>query len=142
MKAEKICVSLETAKRLHEAGIVVDSYFHWVGSKFSARKPILTFNNIMPEAFTYCEQYRMGLFKYPAPTAEELLAILPKKIEYDGLPFKMEITESETHPSEYLLWYLYRPTKIYMSVNGNRLCEIIAKMLIRLKKEAGYELDK
>ena len=139
MTAEKFCVSLETAKRLQEAGIVVDSYFHWVGSKFSARKPMLTFNNIMPEAFTYCEQYRMGLFKYPAPTAEELWSILPHRIDVDRCSYRLKLYK--LFDDDILAEYEFNYTTPYYVSEDNKLCETLAKLAIKLK-EAGCELNK
>ena len=144
MDAEEICVSLETAKRLHEAGIKVDSYFHWVGSKFSARKPMLTFNNIMPEAFTYCEQYRAGLFKYPALQAEELKDWLASNRKLDKKEGK-EVCRLICIPTD-TKWKV-----CYMSNNGviaggvgeiienEMLCEALAELAL---KEAGCELNK
>jgi hypothetical protein len=64
-KLENICISLETAKRLHEAGIKIKSYFYWV-------------KNESDKATTYIEYYltdspeKKHCEVYPAPTAEEL----------------------------------------------------------------------
>ena len=60
--AENICVSYETAKALHEAGIVVDSLYGWFFTSAIYSIPVLK----------YSDDNLSNWYSYPAPTAEEL----------------------------------------------------------------------
>ncbi len=66
MSLEKICVSLETAKKLHEAEIKIESIFYWVKNR-SDKVTIYTEYYLTDswDDYQHCEIY-------PAPTAEEI----------------------------------------------------------------------
>ena len=86
MEAKDICVSFKTAKALHDAGIVVDTCFYWaywldraelVYQDISNDNCIIKSNGKREFKIAYDDIY-------PAPTAEELLLLIPDYIEkYD-----------------------------------------------------------
>jgi len=85
MKPESICVSLETAKRLKEAGWDKETVFVWIESIFN--QGTLTQKNIcvyIPDG----EQNR-----YPAPTSAEIE--LPHYIEALNLSLDAEVRAAE-----------------------------------------------
>ena len=135
MEAEKFCVSLEAAKRLHEAGIMVDSYFHWA---IISQK--ITFNPLYNEVYVLDHKTKefwnannnLGGNSISAPQAEEL--------EY-------YITDGYTRVDlaigiKYFGGKLGIVCKIdytfIVSGDHNKRCEALAELAIKLK-EAGYE---
>lgn len=114
-----LCVSLDTAKALVEAGIIVDSYVRWV--IISQR---ITFNPEMDNVYQlrnstvdnfYKVNDRLGGRSMPAPTFEELLPHFPKNRVFwlfvqDGI---LNVDDCRDH--------------------SKKACELIAEMLIELK---------
>ena len=167
MKAEKICVSLETAKRLHEAGIIVDSYYHWVSSIYVSEEDSIKYPDLVHTESDigqyYCADhkgqpafvllqtsdsnchsiinldYEPVRFDYPAPTAEELWSILPHRIDVDRCSYRLKLYK--LFDDDILAEYEFNYTTPYYVSEDNKLCETLAKLAIKLK-EAGYELNK
>lgn len=146
---ESICVSYPTAKALHDAGIVVESLYVWYRGKtrtvWGANLSTPNWSLSYLGAYTFAESSRLSpnYEMYLAPTAEELLARLPKTIDID--------IGADTYPHKNMRYGIYPCYKTdgfivsYMMdshhIKDIRLCEALAKMLIRLK-EVGYELNK
>ena len=118
---ENICVSLNTAKKLIEVGIEVESHFCW---------------NSLP----YMEQndLKYTIKQFPAPTFEELDPI--DHIEKDGKMYILRITKAVNH---WLINYvnLRNPKDCLINrdnhhfTNEHSLCETMAEVMIQLKKE-------
>jgi hypothetical protein len=72
MSLEKICVSLEMAERLHEAGIMIESVFSWVKISWDTgcmeNFELMSCNDLIP--YQLEEGYKIE--SYPAPAAEEI----------------------------------------------------------------------
>jgi hypothetical protein len=130
MSLENICVSLETAKKLVEAGIVLESVFSWFFNKNALYStfPMLKFTN----------DNRARWSSYPAPTAEELWKLLPFCIGETPTssltPFMQTII---------LNTIVYRDSERkndsvkWMVVVKDTLCEAMSEMFFWLK-ENGY----
>ena len=140
MEAEKFCVSLEAAKRLHEAGIMVDSYFHWA---IISQK--ITFNPLYNEVYVLDHKTKefwnannnLGGNSIPAPTAEELWSILPHRIDVDRCSYRLKLYK--LFDDDILAEYEFNYTTPYYVSEDNKLCETLAKLAIKLK-EADCEL--
>jgi hypothetical protein len=121
MSLEKICVSFETAKRLVEAGIVLEkSVFSWFFNKNALYStfPMLKFTN----------DNRARLSSYPAPTAEEF--VLPDKIEYDFHKCKLHCVKQDGE------WWVCIELGVTHSpyFHNVKLCESLSEMLLWLKE--------
>ena len=68
--------TLQTAKRMAELGIKIDTVFYWWVNTYGNNKEGFLENHI-PKNPKY------GWTFYPAPTAEEAGKILPKQVDYD-----------------------------------------------------------
>lgn len=127
---KSICVSLETAKKLVEAGIVIESVFSWfyfdeiVGTKGIQKLPV----QWLIKDWTRKNEEEGKC--YPAPTAEEIVVVMPESLNIKGWdkPLKMERSDGKYH-----CFY-----DIYGEVlHNDKLCEALAQMLPWLKQE-GY----
>ena len=118
-KPEEICVSFGAAKRLHEAGIIVESYFHWVSSIYASEEASIKYPDLVhTEADMgqyYCKDhkgqpalvllqmsdsdcrsiinvdYEPVRFDFPAPTADELKGLLRSWIRLSRYDYKLHI---------------------------------------------------
>ena len=172
MEAEKFCVSLETAKRLHEAGIKVDSYYHWVSSIYVSEEDSIKYPDLVHTESDigqyYCADhkgqpafvllqtsdsnchsiinldYEPVRFDYLAPTAEELRKYLPLSIKTKvGIEYNISVDLNEMticYILDNLDFVEDYPYFLTEEIHADTLQELFAEMLIRLKKEAGYEL--
>ena len=78
MDAKDVCVSLETAKVMYDVGIIIDNpCFMWVSADGSRWRCAHT------DGYDWSAYPAFSGFKhqYPAPTADELLAIIPPFIQ-------------------------------------------------------------
>jgi hypothetical protein len=134
---EDICVSLETAKRLQEAGIVIESLFSWFyyeNATFSEPHLKLTSDN------------RAGWSSYPAPTAEEFdYQELPDVVECNGIGYFLRITKGVNHWRVYYYDH-YNESKSFPDYdhldpfpNDHSLCEVIASVAIWVKQNIKSE---
>jgi len=157
MSLENLCVSLETAKKLHEAGIRVESCFYWwecswgnhqntewhLGTKYDSDLQKMNW------AWLECS--------FPAPTAEELWKLIPYSFSSDKIKYndrgrlKFYIDPIETYypdvdkklvAANVVAWHTYLArldTDEYkMKESSNlHLCEALADMLLWLN-EKGY----
>lgn len=125
------CISLELAKRLFNADIIIDSYFNWVDYKYVAyletEKHPITWFPIPPRT----------IGKYPAPTFEELN--LPDHIETEAGVYFLQIKLIINH---WIINY-YNPVtdkplinrdKFELFPNDHKLVDVGACVLIELKK--------
>jgi len=122
MNLENICVSLETAKKLHEAEIKIDSVHGWVIDPFREKFYIKTLDMIPVREW------------YPAPTAEEIK--LPRYFvsEEDGFDYECHIG---IYDNGYTITYtdgIVYPTPTFAD---EKECEVKAQMLLWLN-EKGY----
>jgi hypothetical protein len=109
MNLENLCVSLETAKKLQEAGIVIGSVYGWVVYKSGEIKLV--------EADKHHSFQDQVSAYYPAPTAEELFAYC-YSCDYITL--------------EILMMSIY---KDILFIGGKiSLKEVLAKIALRIKK--------
>uniref|UniRef100_A0A6M3JQ95 Uncharacterized protein n=1 Tax=viral metagenome TaxID=1070528 RepID=A0A6M3JQ95_9ZZZZ len=134
--AEENVVSLETAKRLFEAGIVVDSHWHWIEDDIE---------QWLSQTGGYNKVNSIWQ-SYPASTAEELLTVLPKRIDANLFDLCIKYYVWGEHNIKACYQYFVpdanEPRKDdKYSVFSNSLCEALAELAIKLK-EAGYELNK
>ena len=142
MTAEELCVSLETAKRLHENGIVVESYFAWVKLEFlggisdwhieKTQDVLLHLND---------DFYKIEC--YPALTAEELRKYLKTWVSMNDKRYKLTITfEDNGSIRAYYFCYQVRKNQVLGDEikEYDTLCEAFADTVMTLK-EAGYGLD-
>jgi hypothetical protein len=130
---ENICVSLETAKALFEAGIVIESTFYWwecswgnhqntewhLGTKFDS--------DLQRMNWAWLER------RYPAPTAEELFNLIPLKILYKNYVHFLSFRRNYSRNNKYELFGNFGGK----TFDNKRLCELLADLLLWLKKE-GY----
>ena len=94
MEAKDICVSLETAKALSEAGIVVESYFAW--ATLSWKGGVSDWHiETMADVGEYSRREEYKINYYPAPTAAELWGILPKRIDAFDLTIRNNATVAQ-----------------------------------------------
>lgn len=127
-KLEKICVSLETAKRLQEAGIVIDTIFGWFyNTKF----------NLSMLDNTSSEFYSANWLYYPAPTAEEIN--LPSVVVAEGFRFYLRISKDHQcwkinycrlDSEEHIVHLIDDGDK----TDSLKLCEVLATVAIWLKQ--------
>jgi hypothetical protein len=78
MTAESITVSLEWAKKLKEAGWEQEGFLWWHQTMSGSWEPLTT-----PELRGCLTMRRVHVY-YAAPTAEEILRRLPKKLLYES----------------------------------------------------------
>ena len=140
---EDICISLETARKLVEAGIKIEYYFFWVrtyGFDIESKWEIRTMKELIVLGLDQeieDDVHEVALFEvYPAPTAEELWELLPfcigKKPNSDLTPYMKDVTLGG-------IAYWDRESKeiLHLIVIKSTLCESFAKMAIWLKQN-GY----
>jgi len=117
MKPENQVPTLETCKKLQEAGIEIDAYFEWV----IGNRGVL----LLPEDW---DGHYTNL--YPAPTAQELLEVMPDEIKGNSLKIENSDGCFET------TYYSYRSSNIEDKYYCNEnLAEALAQMLLWLKEE-------
>lgn len=143
MELERICISLETAKKLKEKGIVIDSvlkYYHIYDLLYGIPRhstwSIGTDNDI--GAVKWIASRSVDLI-YPAPTAEEI--DIPDHIEIQSSIYLLEIKLAINH---WMVNY-YNPggekslidyDKLCPYPDAHKLCEVMASVLIFLKENS------
>ena len=140
-KLEDICVSLEVAKRLHEAGIVVDSFARWV---IVSQK--ITYNPALHDVYClmnatdafYKTNDRLGGSSIPAPTAEESWILLPQYIEINNEIYYLS-QEGGNAQGFTLIRYMSLDNTILVEFSSDRVSDITTEMLIWLKQSAKSE---
>ncbi len=140
---EKICVSLETAKKLHKAGIEIESCFYWVitHKEIKLEIPSRALITDVENGEYYCHDWKI----YPAPTAEEIE--LPSYIRIDvdngdGTKhvrfYNLEISKNDGF---WNIQYFNRETLTLGIFDGDkrseRLCEVLSLIRFWLQ-EQGY----
>jgi len=133
MTAEELCVSSETAKRLHDAGIKVDSLYSWY--IINSNHLLIATNRIVNQkSYGFNDPY------YPAPTAEEFFKALPIHVLINDKSYTLRLFTWDDGVSAY---YSYYPEREYLGCENlskyEKLCEALADAAMKLK-EAGYEL--
>jgi len=122
-KPEDICVNRETAEALHDAGVVVESYFHWV--LYPTGKWYLIGNRYFEYIKNRCS------FSCSAPTAGELVNGIGH-IDINLVFHYGSIKGCAWNKSKLMFvettWH-------------KKLCEVYADIRLKLK-EAGYECGK
>lgn len=149
-KPEDICVSLETARRLHDAGIVIDSCFYWIqydAYDFELRTDFHLVSNDAMENKRHDDTVNV-LRYYPAPTAEEFdYTELPDSIVRNGTLYFLRITKAVNH---WRLYYYDRydehdsfPDYDYLDPfpKEHKLCEVMASVVIWLKQNIESEVQ-
>uniref|UniRef100_A0A6M3IHA7 Uncharacterized protein n=1 Tax=viral metagenome TaxID=1070528 RepID=A0A6M3IHA7_9ZZZZ len=129
-----ICVSFETAKALHDAGIVVDSVYSWYNFyNKTSRTPKFAYKNLdlteNPGDNDWYDDrpYISIIAKYSAPTVAELKPILRRFLDEHVRP------ELGDEFSEYL-------SRIGLDLLlSDNMAEYLADEIL---KEAGYEIGK
>jgi len=142
MEAKDTCVCLETAEALHDAGIVVDSYFHWWRDEdgyfidkwidFGGKKLFATRNG------------KESYYVSSAPTAEELRKYLKTWVSINDKRYKLTLTfEDNGSIRAYYFCYQVRKDRVLCGEikEYEKLCEAFADVIMKLK-EAGYEYGK
>lgn len=132
MTQEQICVSFETAKALHDAGIELDTHFYWYQSRVIGKGPFL-----MVFDDPYLSINDPVELCYPAPTAEELRGLLPYLIDDGDYHLVVDLHGLDA------VYILDDPCDIGdaplfykdIEIKASSLCELFAKMLIALKKD-------
>ncbi len=136
MNLEDICVSLETAKKLVEAGIEIDSNFCWfIYEEYRNQKPeILPRENI---------EYPERRIKYPAPTTDEFDML--DVIVHEGVVYSLRISRGvNAWVANYIDRYEdHAPLVDYDKLdpypfNDHKLSEVFASVRIWLKEKGYY----
>jgi hypothetical protein len=95
MSLEKICVSLETAEKLVEAGIKIESeiFWQWIDEK----------GTYIPMLKSDIDRLSsvLAIKRYPAPTAEELFDLIPLSIDFEGCIRFISIRRNQTRTNKY-----------------------------------------
>jgi len=125
---QKHVTSLEIAKQLAEAGIVIESEYQWeVGGKLSGKQNATLVLRNRPLSFVSADS---AWSFYPAPIATELLEIMPDGCEYGVNLVKLmsgygvELTSYKTMPYDRLEF-----------IQDKNPCDALALLLIRLTKD-------
>jgi len=150
-KIEEICVSLETAKRLQEAGIVIDAIFYWAkltGRDFQSDWHIIGHDEMVNISFG---KYAIETYQfYPAPTADEFeWDVLPDLLSIDGVTYFIKITKAVNHwrvnywRDDWDVVDLISYDKLgdLFPVNDHKLCEVMASVAIWLKHDLSGQND-
>jgi hypothetical protein len=143
-KPEDICVSLETAKSLHEAGIDVNpSCFYWTkitGKDFMSEWAIITHDVFIDKCLR--ETANVIIEWCPAPTAEEFgWEVLPDVVERNGVLYVLRITKAVNH-WRVVYYEHYEGLESFPNydhldpLNDHSLCEVMATVAIWLKQNA------
>ena len=133
-KPEDICVNFETAKRMHEAGIVVNSLYVWYRGKtrtvWGANLSTPNWSLSYLGAYTFAESSRLSpnCEMYLAPTAEEIL------------PIYIESIKKSLWNKDHMMYIVEFGNLIAKCADGAKLCEAFADAVMKLK-EAGYGID-
>ena len=117
----KHVTSLEIAKQLAEAGIVIESEYWWVED--NPEDWVL-----VPKGWTNIEMSRPK--KYPAPIATELLERLP-----DGCRYGVNLVKLMNGYGVELTDYTQMPYKRLEFIQDKNPCDALALLLIRLTKD-------
>jgi len=117
----KHVTSLEIAKQLVEAGIVIESEYWWVED--NPEDWVL-----VPKGWTNIEMSRPK--KYPAPIATELLERLP-----DGWRYGVNLVKLMSGYGVELTDYTPMPYKRLEFIQDKNPCDALALLLIRLTKD-------
>lgn len=149
-------LTLPTAKKLYEKGVrIEDSFWVWINPVYSTKfyeernkelDPQLSYSERMgtievenPETQFLMNRGNLICYKddedkkwniIPAPSVEELLAILPAYVK----DCVLVITKRSL---DFSMWEVSYPT-IYMASDWKSLPEVLAKMIIYLIDELGY----
>ena len=141
-KPEDICVPLEMAKRLQEAGIVIDTVWYWIKRSDTW---ILTNNDCR---YSHCVEKWLGESErilYPAPTADEFdYTELPDVVIRDGVVYTLRITKALNHwrinycnhnsYDKSICLIEYDKLGDDFPENEHKLCEVLAMVAIWLKQ--------
>lgn len=112
MKPEQLVASRELCQSLVDNGIVLDTYFWWECN--------------LGKWVVVSDHNHRGFVRYPAPTAEDLMAFLEK------LPTTNNITINPIVGNIYAV-SLYTPHK-NIRIEGHTLSNGLAKLAIKVKK--------
>ena len=123
-------VSVETAERLHKAGVIIDSSYSWFRSSF----PQITEYGLYPSSTQQMVDDDWSFVTaYHAPTACEIWDILPDHIKIKDLIYFLEAGKNDG--KTYVI-YGYMEDVLYRA-DHEKLCEALADLITRLK-EGGY----
>jgi hypothetical protein len=127
MELKDLCVSLEMAKRLHKAGIEIDTLYEWLeqylGGEFIWSKLVEKQYAQSMYGFTYRH--------YPAPTAEELWYILPQFIEV-GLEVYYLCMEGGLAKGTTIVKYISLLPQTLIQFSGESVSEVLCDLALWL----------
>ncbi len=134
---EDICINLDTAKKLVEAGVVIECVFkHY-------RELDMLYGIVRGKYWNIgtaeeIEQLKRTSDKdidlvYPAPTVEEIWHLLPQYIDIDDETYWLS-QEPGNAKGITLIRYMTIGCKIIKEFSSDSICEILAQMLLWLKK--------
>jgi hypothetical protein len=129
--------SLELSKRLWDLGLKLDTEKWWFKT---IDKGWGVYNRLGWALFEEAE-------KYPAPSTDELLEVMPEEIEYQGHTCRLSIGKNDKW---YAVWYdstdMLEINSAWTRLTANEeneesLCEALGKMVLYLLENA-YHYDK
>ena len=129
---QKHVTSLEIAKQLAEAGIVIESEYQWeVGGKLSGKQNATLVLRNRPPSFVSADS---AWSFYPAPIATELLERLPKYLtDEDDMNWHLNISYDD-YNTPYLSYQL-NEMEWFNAVTADIAPNALALLLIRLTKD-------
>jgi len=133
------CVSLELAKELVAAGVVIESEFIWVisgewpnGEKFCPEVPEIVRHKLNRSPYR-------SIQSYPAPLASELTELLPQKLKISNNKHYSQLTiinmDKDLWDVDYYQWGKEDIVSAHYHTLGKTQIEALAKMLLFLKKQ-------
>lgn len=133
-------VSLELAKQLKEAGYPQEGYFFWwVNVTDKSQNPILAHFQGTQSNEDYLNEHEDKYEFFAAPTADEILDRLPKKITVSEMDYFLDVYHEEDVLDEWVVAYNYIRHNLGFKSHHREMEETIAdaaaKMWLYLKKE-------
>ena len=128
MTLQDICVSLELAKQLKEAGFPQESLFYWVypGTWWGdGDEPLLFERGHFFRSSTFVVGKDCGI---PAPTVAELGEALPAYLDNNNTP-TLTLDKGDGWDC------CYKDRKQHHLVGAEKMSDVLAKMWLYLKKE-------
>jgi hypothetical protein len=117
MNLEQIVTSLDLSKKLKELGVKKESYFAWFNIPYAEKWEVML--------------QTKSLIGLPCYTASELLELLPKFIDKNGLNYSFGIVPSGE--KEWYVGYNDKLNKIELkNLWDKNICNALAKMVIYL----------